>query len=95
MADLILSMMVSAMQLLIDLLPDSPIQDWLEGAALEGSAVLTGLGWLNWLVDISAMKIILGLWLVAVGIYYSTRFGLSIFGGLRNLAREIRNNLLS
>ena len=91
--DLFLTFRAAALQLLVSILPDSPISDWLETVSMEDSAISTGLSWMNWLVDINAMKILMGLWLVAVGLYYMAKYGLSIFGGLKNLAADVLGTL--
>lgn len=91
--DLFLTFRAAALQVLVDILPDSPISDWLETVSMSDSAISTGLGWMNWLVDINAMKILMGLWLVAVGLYYMAKYGLSIFGGLKNLAADVLGTL--
>lgn len=87
--DLWLTFKVAALDLLVTILPDSPISDWLESVSMADSAIAKGLGWLNWFADINAMLILMGLWLTAVGVYYAAKYGLSIFGGLRGLARDV------
>lgn len=93
MLELFYSFRAAALQLLVDILPDSPItQAWLE-TGLEDTSIALGLRWLNWLVDINAMIIILDMWLIAVGVYYMARYGISIFGGLKNLAVNVFTTL--
>lgn len=55
-------------QSILDLLPRSPFANVL--AQLE-AADLPGLAWLNWLLPIPEFLGILGVWLVAIAVYYA------------------------
>lgn len=89
MVDLFYSMACGVIQLLLMLLPDSPLADWLETAQMEDSAIVTGLGWLNWLVDLQAWLMIMTVWLAAVTVYFGVKYGVSVFGGLRQFTGNI------
>ena len=86
MYDLFLTFRAAALQLLVDILPDSPISDWLESIATQDTAIAQGIAWLNWLVDINGMLLIMDLWLIAIGVYYMSRYGISLFGDLKSYA---------
>lgn len=89
MLDLFYSMAAAVIELLVMVLPDSPITDWLATFSMEDSAIVTGLGWLNWLVDINACLLIFTAWLACVAVYYGARYGISVFGGTQKFVRSV------
>lgn len=93
MFDLFYSLVAGLTQFLLAVLPDSPISTWLSGVNLQASSIATGLGWLNWLVDINAMKIVMGLWLVAMLAYLVARFGISMSNNLKNIVGRFLGNI--
>lgn len=90
MGDLILSAGVWVTQLLVDVLPDSPITDLLLSINAEWSALSEGLRVLNYFMDINAMVIMLGIWLVVVMIYYGKIFALRTVSGLAGALSSIK-----
>lgn len=89
MLDLFASAALWVVQLLIKILPDSFVPDWLSGLNFGLDAVVTGLGYLNWFVDVNGMCIVMGLWLVAISAYYTWKFGTSAFDGLRSMVGSV------
>ena len=95
MLDLFWSAVAAVTQVLLTLLPDSPFSSWLSSQNTQATAISNGLGWLNWLVDVNAMKILLGLYLVAITAYYAVTYGISTFGGISSYVRSFFGNLTS
>ena len=52
-------------ELVLSLLPDSPFREF-----LDGLSQLPYLGYLNWFLPIADFVKLLGVWCVAVGIFY-------------------------
>ena len=57
-----------------NLLPDSPFADYMQVT----EDMRLGLGWLNWLLPISEMLVLLGLWIAALAIVSAVKVALSI-----------------
>lgn len=93
MLDLFYSMVAGITQFLLAVLPDSPVSGWISSINLQVSSISTGLGWLNWLVDINGMKIIMGLWLVAVLAYLVARFGIKMSNSIKSIVGRFLGNL--
>lgn len=51
---------------LLDILPKSPFQGFIE--QLRGS--ISHVGWLNWFLPVKSMLVVGGVWLSAIAIYY-------------------------
>lgn len=64
-----------------DILPTDALQEFLGDLIMEASAVLTGLSWLNWLVDINGINLIFDMWLLGMAAYYVFKYGVNIFNG--------------
>ena len=79
MIDLIASVMLWVVQQMLTLLPDSP---FLNGFSFNLSGLITGIGWLNWLVDIDGCVTVFELWLLALASFYTWKIGYKIFAGL-------------
>ena len=60
MLDFFYSMVAGLTQFLLAVLPDSPVSSWLSSLNMQTSSIYTGLGWLNWIIDINGIKIVLG-----------------------------------
>lgn len=90
MGELLLSAGVWVTQLLSDILPDSPITDLLDSINAEWSALAEGLRVLNYFVDINAMVVMLGVWLVVVMIYYGKIFALRSASGLAGALNSVK-----
>lgn len=62
-----------------DILPTDAIQEHISNLIMEGTAILTGLSWLNWLVDINGINLIFDMWLLGMAAYYVFKYGVNIF----------------
>lgn len=71
MLDLLASAGLWVTQLLLTVLPDSPITNWIGGLSSQFDAIHTGLAVMNVFVDINGMVILLGLWLMAMIAVYT------------------------
>lgn len=71
-----------------DILPGDGIQNFIKNLIMQGGAILTGLSWLNWFVDINAINLILDMWLLALGAYYVYKYGINIFQGGANVLKR-------
>lgn len=60
------------------LLPDSPFTGYVQ--VTEG--MRQGLAWLNWLVPISEMLVILGLWIAAVALFTAVKVAFGMTAGV-------------
>ena len=79
--DYLKALATKVIDFICDILPTDGIQNWIKELLMETGAVLTGLSWLNWFVDINAINIVLDLWLLAMGAYYVFKYGINIFQG--------------
>lgn len=82
----LLQLVTGLMSWLSDVLPASPFSDIV--LALDG--VGQAIGWLNWLVPVTDMAALFGVWLLAAAIWQVVNFvlkrfssTLSIFGGAK------------
>jgi hypothetical protein len=66
MYDLLASFISGLGSYLISVLPTSPFQQFIP--ILSG--MQTGLGWLNWFIPFKSILVIMGVWLVAITIFY-------------------------
>ena len=76
-------------QLLLKILPDSFITDWLSGLDFGLSSVATGLRYLNWFVDVNGMLIVMDLWLLGLLAYYSWRFSGAVFNAVSQAVTNV------
>lgn len=83
MADMLTEGALWVVQLLLQVLPESFVTDWLAGMGTDLEWVHQGLSALNWLIDINGMLVVMGLWLLCVQSYFVCRFGISGFARLR------------
>lgn len=93
MLDLFLFAGLFVVQLLLSILPDSPITSWLADIDTSGRVLSQALGVLNWVIDINGMEIMMGAWLLCIMGYMVWRLGsaaypaiMSGFRGVFNLA---------
>lgn len=66
MLDFIVGFLRSVMGNIVDLLPQSPFQEYYSGFGIAQQ----GLGWLNWFVPVGTLLAIMTAWLVAIAGYY-------------------------
>lgn len=92
--ELLLSIAAKVINVICDILPDSPITEWLEDWTAQSTAIAQGFRWLNWLVDIDAMLAVMALWLAAIAAYYAMFYGISVIGGLKSWIRNFVTTLV-
>lgn len=63
----ILGLLGRFLQVILSVLPTSPIRGIID--SIDMSGMETGLGWLNWFVDVSWMLEVFSLWLTAYAVY--------------------------
>lgn len=95
MFDMLASLGLAVVQFLSAILPESPFTDWLDGISLDLDGLVTGLGWLNWVLDVGGMVLVMDAWLLAVGVWLARGFGISILGGIRGAVRTIWQGFLT
>lgn len=89
MVDAVASAALWVVQLLLDILPDSFVTDWLSGLDFGLSAVVTGLGWLNWAFDVSGMALVMELWLLGILAFYAWTLGGGVFNATVSMVRNV------
>lgn len=66
MLDFIVDFLRSCMGNIVDLLPQSPFQDFYTVLGIAQD----GLGWLNWFIPVGTFLGIMAVWLIAIAGYY-------------------------
>jgi len=66
MYDLLSGFISSLSSYLVSVLPSDPFKQFIGSL----SSMSLGLGWANWFIPFGAMLVELGVWLVAIGIFY-------------------------
>ena len=89
MLDYLKTIATSVINFICDLLPVDGIQQYLSNLLMQGTAVLTGLSWLNWFVDVNGINVIMDIWLLAMGAYYAFKYGVNIFNGFANYLTNV------
>lgn len=86
--DYLMSLAVTLINLVCEMLPLDGLQTWISNIVMEGSAILTGLSWLNWFVDLNGMNLILDVWLIGMAAYYVFKYGVNIFNNMASVYKQ-------
>ena len=63
--DSLANLLKSALSWVCALLPDSPFQ------IIDNSPIAPYLPWINWFLPLSSVVTTMGIWLIAIGVYYA------------------------